>query len=196
MTEGFDVATRVISGAPAAFSRLSLLDATAQVDRRAGRARSGCQRQLCAAFRLEAQEDHLQAAHQSKGSFSFRRRENVRDLAQTDAIGRMRRKRANGARSSVPTGFTSTSPVFPKDLRFFSVAVADWRRRRAACGGMNCPSTVRVLRRTGHPILKFVTCNDDFGAPRRSIEPSAPSDSRLPPEPSLVSAANAFARVV
>jgi hypothetical protein len=45
-------------------------------------------------------------------------------------------------------------------------------------------------------MLKLLWCSDDSGSPTKSIEPSAPLESLLPPEPSLVSAAKACAAVV
>jgi hypothetical protein len=49
--------------------------------------------------------------------------------------------------------------------------------------------------RPTYPILKLLARSAEGAAPRRSIEPSDPSDSKLPPRPSLVSAANASAAV-
>ena len=68
--------------------------------------------------------------------------------------------------------------------------------RQAACQKnvteRGLPGVTRMGRLDfSYPILKFAALSEDLGTPAMSSEPAVPSASRLPPEPSLVSAASA-----
>ena len=75
------------------------------------------------------------------------------------------------------------------------LAQASLRVRAKPCRRAG-PERARPSHHPDQPILKLEACSEDGATPFMSIEPSLPSDSKLPPDPSLVRAANACALVV